>query len=326
MNTDDLAQFDSDIEAYAAVSRPFLNSVLVLHHGRGISEHYWRGFSATSHQPIFSVTKSVVSALVGLALADGKLTLCDTLEQWFPEAEFAPRSYAPSVTVQHLLTMTAGFQKLNGRIAAADSIPVLLKRESAYMPGEQFQYSNEDVDLLVAVLERAIGESAIEYAYRRLFTPLGIWCDIPKSSRKRLWKVDRQGRAKGGHGLHLTTQELARFGQLYLQAGKWQGEQLLPTDFVAASTTAQVAGSYPEFVKYGYLWWVTSDNEGRRTFFASGAGGQYVYVHPAMDMVTVITSTLKNADGRPRRVMVVKMAMRLIASNESKESNSRSED
>jgi CubicO group peptidase (beta-lactamase class C family) len=313
MNSDDLAQFDAEIDAYAAANRPFLNSVLVLHCGTTISEHYWRGFSATSYQPIFSVTKSVVSALVGLALGDGKLTLCDTLAQWFPEAEFAARSYAPSVTVKYLLTMTAGFRKLTGRIASSDAIPVLLKRESAFMPGEQFQYSNEDVDLLVALLERAMGESAIEYAYRRLFMPLGIWCGIPKSGRKRLWKVDRQGRAKGGHGLHLTTVELALFGQLYLQGGKWQGEQLLPADFVAASTTAQVTGSYPEFVKYGYLWWITSDNQGRRTFFASGMGGQYVYVHPALDMVVVMTSTSK-ANGRPRRVMVVKMAMRLIES------------
>jgi CubicO group peptidase (beta-lactamase class C family) len=315
MNSDALAQFDAEISGYAASNRPYLNSVLVFHHGTPISEHYWNGFAATSYQHIFSVTKSFVSALVGLAVGDGKLTLGDTLAQWFPEAEFAPGSYAASVTVQHLLTMTAGFRKLIGRIPTADAIPVLLRRESAFLPGEQFQYSNEDVDLLVALLERALGESAIEYVHRRLFTPLGIWRGVPKSSRKQLWKVDRKGRAKGGHGLHLTTRELALFGQLYLQGGCWQGQQLLPADFVAATTTAQVAGAYPEFVKYGYLWWITSDNQGRRTFFASGAGGQYVYVHPALDMVVVMTATFK-ADGRPRRVMVVKMAMRLVERTE----------
>jgi len=318
MNAEALARFDAEIEAYAASSRPFLQSVLIVHRGKPIAEHYWRGFAPTSHQPVYSITKSVVSALIGMALAEGKLTLTDTIAQWFPEIDFAPEAHAASVTIRHLLTMTAGFQELDGKIASNDPIPTLLKRPPAAVPGEKFHYSNDDVDLLIPILERAVGESALDYAHRRLLTPLGIWGDITKSYRKRLWKTDKQGHVRGSRGLHLTTHELAAFGQLYLQGGQWQGEQLLLPEFVAASTTAQVSGGYPERVKYGYLWWVSVDSEGRPAFFASGAGGQYVYVLPSHNLIVVITSTLKNMDGRPHRVMIVRLVNNLITENSSR--------
>jgi CubicO group peptidase (beta-lactamase class C family) len=208
--------------------------------------------------------------------------------------------------------MTAGFQKPSGRIASDDPTAALLKRESAFAPGEKFHYSNDDVNLLAILLERAVGESLLDYAHKRLFAPLGIWRDVPKSNRKRLWKVDKQGHAKGGYGLHLTTRELMLFGQLYLQSGRWQDEQLLPADYVTASTTAQVVGSYPEFVKYGYLWWVATDSAGHPAFFASGLGGQYVYVLPALDLVVVITSSSKNGKGLHHRVMITRLATNLV--------------
>ena len=315
IDTPDVTQFDAELDAYAALSRPSLNSVLVLQQGRVLSEHYWRGFSTKSYQPIYSITKSVVSALVGCAIADGKLTLSDTLAYWFPEFDFASHSRTASVTVQHLLTMSAGFQKPVGRIPSDNLIPSLLGRKSASVPGEKFHYVNEDVDLLAILLERAIGEPVTEYAVRRLFSPLGIWRDVPKSNRKRLWKTDRQGHAKGGAGLHLSTPELALLGQLYLQNGRWEDVQLLPVDYVTATTSPQSSGGYPERLKYGYLWWIATDYRGNRAFFASGAGGQYVYVQPADNLVTVITTTLKRQDGRPHRVTVVRLINKLILSH-----------
>ncbi|MCA9906786.1 MAG: serine hydrolase, partial [Anaerolineae bacterium] len=195
---------------------------------------------------------------------------------------------------------------------SGDPNTALLQRGGVNTPGEKFRYANEDVDLLIPILERAAGVPAMDYAHTRLFVPLGIWRNVAKSSRKRLWKTDKQGHVKGSQGLHLMTHELAAFGQLYLQGGRWQNEQLVPAEFIAASTTAQVTGGYPERVKYGYLWWVSVDSEGRAAFFASGAGGQYLYVLPALELIVVITSALKNLAGFAHRVMIVRLATDLI--------------
>lgn len=311
MSEINLAQYEAELDAYAATSRPPLNSVLVMQHGTPISEHYWRGFSAISYQHIYSVTKSFVSALVGVAVGDGKLNRSDTLADWFPEIGLGPQSHAASVTLRHLLTMTAGFSK-SSKLASGDRILSLVMRDPAFPPGEHFHYSNDDVDLLASLLERAIGDSLIEYAHQRLFTPLGIWSDIPKSRRKRLWKVDRQGHPRGAFGLHLTAPEMATFGQLYLQSGKWQDVQLIPQTFIEASTMSQTTAGYPERVDYGYLWWVSTDREGRRAFFSSGAGGQYIYIHPDLELVVVITATFKNQDGRPHCVMVMRLVNKLL--------------
>jgi CubicO group peptidase (beta-lactamase class C family) len=306
MTPEALAQFDSKITAYSEMSRPFLQSVLVLHCGNVISEHYWRGFAESSYQPVYSITKTVVSSLIGIALGDGKLSLSDTLANWFPELALPPEAHAASVTIHHLLSMSAGFQELSGRVMAQDSIPSYLRRAGVSAAGETFRYASEDVDILAAVLERAVGEPAIDYAQKHLFKPLGIWPEIPKSFRKRLWKTDKQKRIRGALGLQLRSREMANFGQLYLQKGNWEGEQLLPAEFVAASTSPQSSGGYPERVKYGYLWWISTDREGRSAFFASGAGGQCIYVLPALELVIAFTSTLKNMDGRPHRVSIVR--------------------
>lgn len=312
MSADILTRMLEQVEAYAKFSRPPLHSFLVQQRGAIAAECYWWGYSATSYQPVFSVTKSVISALACLAIGDRKLALTDTLTQWFPE--YAAGTDAGAITVQHLLTMTSGFAPLKAKLGGDDTLAGLVRRPLATPPGEQFHYDNEAVDLLVAVIERAVGEPTLDYACRRLFAPLGIWQGVTKSQRRRLWQVDRQGRVKGGHGLHLTAREMAASGQLYLQCGKWQGEPLIPAELVGASTTEQAAGGYPEFVKYGYLWWITSDSGGRSVFYASGRGGQYIYVVPALDLIMVCVSTSRNADGRPHRVMLARLATQFALS------------
>ena len=295
------------IETYASRNRPVLRSVLVLHRHTVIVERYWSGFNATSTQPIYSITKSVTSALVGLALADGKLRLSDTLARWFPEVTMGP--YAASVTIHHLLTMTAGFDRARGKGYASNPIGALLRRRAAAKPGQKFRYTDDDPDLLIAIIERAVGEPALDYARQRLFDPLGIWNDVSKSQQKRRWVVNKQGHIRGGYGLHLTTRELASFGQLYLEGGA----PLLPADFVAASTTVQAAGGSPLFVKYGYLFWVSTDSAGRSLFFAAGRGGQCVCVVPALDLVMVIT-TFSNGDSGSHRVMITRLVTPFIES------------
>ncbi|MBK8022430.1 MAG: serine hydrolase [Chloroflexi bacterium] len=297
-------------DAYAKYCRPPVHTFLVQHRGEIVAERSWWGYTPTSTQPVFSITKSVVSALVGIALGDGKLALSDTLGQWFPE--LPAESPSRAITVEHLLTMTGGFVPLKARLTGDDPLPALLNRPLNDPPGQQFHYDNEAVDLLAVLVERAVGEPALDFAVRRLFTPLGIWSDVPKSGRRRLWQADRQKRVLGGYGLHLTTHEMAAFGQLYLQRGCWQGQQIVPVEYVAASTSVQSAGGYAEMVKYGYLWWVTSDRSGHAAFYASGRGGQYIYVVPALELVVVITSTARSADGRAHRVTRSRLAVQYV--------------
>lgn len=309
------AKLIEQIEAYASVSRPSLSSVLVQYRGEVLVERYWQGFAATSYQPVFSITKSVVSALVGLALADGKLSLSDTLAHWYPEIALGSRSR--SITIQHLLTMTAGFEPLKRKPdITSDPIQMLLERPLASTPGQKFHYSNEDPDLLVDILSRAVGQPIFVYPQERLFAPLGIWEGVPKSYRKRLWKTNKQDHIRGGFGLHLTTRELASFGQLYLQGGRWHGDQLLPTDYVSASTSVQASGGQPEGLPYGYLFWIATTNSNQAAFFASGMGGQYVYVVPALDLVVVITTPVEG-DGRSHRVMITRLVMKFLESETS---------
>ena len=307
MNTSLLIE---QLEAYAKYSRPPLHSFLMMYRGANVVECGWLGYSATSYQPVFSVTKSIVSALIGLVISDGKLALSDTLSQWFPELPAG--SETGLITVQNLLTMTTGFAPLKKKLSGSDPTAALLNRPLATPPGVQFRYDNEALDLLIEIIARAVGEATIGYAYDRLFAPLGIWQDILKTRRKRLWKTNKKGSIKGGYGLHLTPREMAVFGQLYLQGGQWQGQQIIPADYVAASTTAQTLGGYPESLRYGYLWWISSDSDGRTTFFAGGHGGQYIYIVPALGLVVVCTSTTKNADGRSHRVMLARMATQFI--------------
>jgi CubicO group peptidase (beta-lactamase class C family) len=315
MAAKDPEQLVEEIEAYAANSRPPLHSFLVLHRGKLLAERYWCGFAPTSHLHVYSVTKSFVSALVGLALADGKLALSDTLAEWFPEVSL--EGEAASVTIRHLLTMTAGFEQHREKLASSEPLMLLLRRRSVSPPGDAFGYNNEDPSLLVGIIERAVGEPALDYAQRRLFAPLGIWQDVPKSQRKRLWKTDKQGRIKGGYGLHLMSREMAIFGQLYAQGGTWEGTQLIPADYVMESTSAQAPGGWPERVRYGYYWWVLTDSTGHPAFFASGMGGNYIYVVPALDLVVVITSEARILNPGPHRVMAARIATRFITSQEA---------
>lgn len=305
MSTDPYAQLIEGAEAYAKFGHPPVHSFLVLHHGEIAAERYWWGYAPTSYQPMFSVTKSVLSAVVGLALGDGKVALADTMAKGFPD--LVPNPDVGAITVEHLLTMTAGFAPLKGKSPGDDSTTANLNRPLAAPPGENFYYDNDAPDLLVALVEQSVGERFLDYAQRRLFAPLGIWQDVPKSQRRRLWQVDRQNRPKGAYGLHLTTREMAAFGRLYLQCGRWADVPILPADYVTASTTAHADGGYPEFVSYGYLWWVVQGGD-FPAFYASGMGGQYIYVVPALDLVAVITSTARNADGRKHRTMLARLA------------------
>jgi CubicO group peptidase (beta-lactamase class C family) len=260
----------------SAVDTSGITSVLVAKHGRVLRESYYDGVKATDRLPMFSVTKSVVSALVGIALAERRLRSVDErLVDFFPGAD-------RRIRLRHLLSMTAGYgRQLN--FGDTDGA-TLAERPLVNVPGVTFNYDSGSSDLLAANLTHVTHMSVAEYAQRRLFTPMRI--------RDVRWPG-----AHGGSGLLLRPRELLRFGQLYLDDGAWNGRQIVPAGWVRTSTRShvRVAPQRGPIGGYGYDWWVDS---GRTPFFAAhGYLGQVLVVFPRLDEVVVVTSQHEDFGG-----------------------------
>jgi CubicO group peptidase (beta-lactamase class C family) len=307
------------IQGNVASIYPQVRSVLVVRHGYLVYERYWQGVTAADGDDVYSVTKSVVSALVGIALGEGKLkgldqTVGELLARHLPtDAD----SRLARVTLQQLLTMTSGLAgddpslggdpRVSARQGASrDWVRHILGRRLATTPGTSFAYSSATSQLLSAIVADATGQGTLAFARARLFGPLGIasarapepvFVAHPSQAALKAyerapvaWPTDPQGYHLGFGGLKLPSRDLAKFGYLYLNGGRWDTTQVVPADYVAASTRPHSTPP-PDFPaeSYGYQWWVTSQ-AGHPSFLAVGNGGQLIQVIPDLDLVVVITS------------------------------------
>jgi CubicO group peptidase (beta-lactamase class C family) len=295
---------------------PQVRSVLVIRHGYLVYERYWHGFTASDGHDSRSVTKSFVSALVGIALRDRHLESLDqTVEELL--ADHLPANADPRLrkaTVKQLLAMTSGLagddsslggdDKISDRmLSSPDWIRHTLGRRLETNPGERFAYSSATSHLLSAIVADATGQSTLAFARAELFGPLGIATDHALELTVNHWPLtqaeletfeqatvawprDPQGYHSGGGGLKLPARDLAKLGYLYLNGGRWDSIQVVPADYVSASTRPQ---SDPGVGDYGYQWWIT-DDYGYDSFRAQGYGGQIIQVIPDLDLVVVITS------------------------------------
>ncbi|MDQ3043592.1 MAG: beta-lactamase family protein [Chloroflexota bacterium] len=266
---------------------PDATGLVVVRNGAIVFERSYGDFAPDDAVKIRSVTKSVISALVGIAVADGLLSLDQTLGALIPE-RIPPGAdlRAADITVESLLTMTSGLTWELGTdysriIASDDWVALTLSQPIVAAPGEVYVYNSGGSHLLSVILAEVTGQDTADYAKERLFDPLGI--------EPGAWLHSPQGEAGGGFGLELTPRDLATFGQLYLNGGVWEGEQLVPAEYVAASTTVQSAGDATGGTPYGYQWWVTGVY-GYDAYFALGFGGQYLYVVPALNLVVVVVA------------------------------------
>lgn len=192
-----------------------------------------------------------------------------------------------------------------GRIMLSDDVvEASIGQPMAKEPGEEFNYNEGGSHLLSAVLTKTTGQSALAYAHENLFGPLGIdsapdaTIEADPANLQRferagfVWADDGRGHSMGGFGLKLTTRDMAKLGYLYLQDGRWEESQIVPRGYLRASTREQVETEVETgygTAGYGYLWW-TREVEGYRAFYASGYGGQFIYVIPELDLVAVIVS------------------------------------
>jgi CubicO group peptidase (beta-lactamase class C family) len=266
---------------------PTLYSLLIIRNGYVALEEHYRGHKPGDLYSVRSVTKSVTSALIGIAcqahyLAGLDQTVAELLPEYFG-VDDEPRKL--QMTIKDLLTMQAGLQwgpPNEWRFYQyADWVAFALKRPMSASPGTQFMYNTGASQVLAAIATKTTGMTMAAFAQERLFRPLGI--------RAYEWETDPQGITIGGFGLSLMVEDLAKFGYLYLHNGQWDGQQIVPTAYVQASTTAWSAGGFPEESGYGYQWWVTEE-AGYHAFFAAGYGGQYLYVVPELDAIVVTTA------------------------------------
>jgi CubicO group peptidase (beta-lactamase class C family) len=273
--------------------------MLVASHGYLVFERYYGEYGPSSFFNMASITKSVLSALTGIALRDGLLKALDyPLADTFPEAD-------PRITLRHLLSLTAGWKY---REYGPELAPVAerLAQPLTTAPGERFCYEENAPHLLSAILSRLAGMSLAEYARRELFEPLGVWREMERwrdapgtvnpagrwPADGLPWKCDAEGVSTGGVGLHLTLRDLARFGLLYASGGVWEARQLIPPDYLRESTRAQSRGGSPMWMPYGWLWWIPAWHRGS-PLLAAGWGGQRLYVNKTLDLVTAVVCAYK---------------------------------
>ncbi|HEX5740485.1 MAG TPA: serine hydrolase [Pilimelia sp.] len=271
-------------------ARPGMRSLIVLRRGRLVYERYFHGAGPRHSANVHSASKSMLGALLGIAIHRGHLP-----GPGAPVADYLP-GYLPAgspkrrITVGDLVTMSSGLawteDVTEHRVArTADWVRAILGQP--YRPGRRFTYSTGNTHVLSAVLRRATGMSTCAFARRYLFRPLRITAER--------WARDPQGVHAGGFNLYLTPRELAKFGQLYLDGGRWAGRQVVPAATVARSRVPvhrRVAGA-PGF-GYGAGWWLTRVG-GHPMAVAWGWGGQYVCVLPTLRLVVGTTQQTRAA-------------------------------
>ena len=268
-----------------------MHSFMLVRHGHVVAEGWWAPYAADEPHELYSLSKSFTSTAVGLAVSDGKLSLDDPVLKFFPdEAPANPGKNLQSMRVRDLLRMCSGQRDEDLRLfpfrSQADLVRIFLEMPVPDKPGSHFVYNTPATYMLSAIVQKVTGQTVLDYLRPRLFDPLGI----PNPT----WEASAQGIPFGGFGLSLRTEEIARFGQLYLQKGRWLGRQLVPSGWVDAATSLQASnGSDPASdwdQGYGYQFWRC-----RHGFYrGDGAFGQFCVVMPEFDAVMVITSATKD--------------------------------
>jgi CubicO group peptidase (beta-lactamase class C family) len=273
-------------------SRNEMHGFMFLRHGKVIAEGWWNPYAPSLKHTMYSLSKSFTSTAVGLAVTEGRLKITDKILSFFPE--YAPdtaSAYLRDLTVRDLLTMSVG--------QAPDPTGLIVTRDSNWIrgflalpiinrPGSTFLYNSMASYMLSAIVQKVTGQKVFDYLAPRLFQPLGI--------EGIDWETDPLGINTGGWGLRLKTEDMAKFGQLYLQKGKWKDRQIIPQSWVEEATSFKILQS-PEVPKpkrdssdwlqgYCYQFWRCRNN----CFRGDGAFGQYIIVMPDEDAVVAITS------------------------------------
>lgn len=276
----------ADYVALLAEPAFHVDSLLLVRNGYIVAEACYHPYECGTKRHTYSVSKSLISALIGVAIKQGDIESIDKpVLDFFPDMPIANvDERKKALTLRHLLTMTSGLacdwafgtSVDNAMRASRDWAQFALSLPMMAEPGVEFHYCNANAHILSAVITQQTGMSALEYARSHLFAPLGI--------TDAAWTSSPTGISHGAGELQLTPRDMAKIGYLYLRRGEWAGQQLIPAEWVTTSTTERVP--YLPDYGYGYMWW-TLDSLGMS--MAIGFGGQYIWLLPRLDLVVVIT-------------------------------------
>jgi len=271
-------------------SKNEFHSLMILRHGKVIAEGWWNPYRPDLRHTMYSTSKSFTSTAVGFAVTEGKIKLSDKVISYFPDD--LPDTVSPALaalTLKDLITMSVG-QKPDPTFKTMQSdnwAKYFLSLPIVDTPGKVFLYNSISPYMLSAIVQKVTGKKIIDYLRPRLFEPLGI--------EGVDWEISPQGINSGGWGLRVKTEDMAKFGQMYLQKGVWKGKQILPKSWVEEATTfkidqapkmAQASRDSNDWAQgYCYQFWRCRHN----AFRADGAFGQYIVMMPDQDAVVIIT-------------------------------------
>jgi CubicO group peptidase (beta-lactamase class C family) len=275
----------------AAKSKHEFHSMMLLRHGKVIAEGWWNPYKPELKHTLYSTSKSFTATAVGFTVAEKKLTVEDKVISFFPDA--LPDTVSPylaDLKIKDLLSMSAGMNPdPTFKVATSDNwVKAFLSTPIKDKPGTKFVYNSVATYMLSAIVQKVTGEKVVDYLKPRLFEPLAI--------EGVDWEVDPQGINCGGWGLRVKTEDLAKFGELFLQKGKWNGKQVLPSSWIDEATSLKIyqepdarqsKKDSSDWVQgYCYQMWRCRHN----CFRGDGAYGQFIIVMPDQDAVLAITA------------------------------------
>jgi CubicO group peptidase (beta-lactamase class C family) len=290
-------RFDFTAAVAAAESMPRMHSLLVSWHGSLVLERYFHGKTRNDNANLKSASKSVISALVGIAIGRGLIEGVDEpIADFFPSTRPGERLASKGkITIGNLLSMQAGLETTSNRnygawVLSSDWVEAALEQPFVEPPGTRMIYSTGNTHLLSAILAKAAGKSTLEFAREALSRPLGFELDP--------WPRGPKGIYFGGNDMEMTPRQMLAFGRLYLNGGRAGARRVVPAEWIAASLEPRVESTREEGRYYGYGWWIR-DFAGFNSPFAWGYGGQFIVLVPDLDLVVVATSS--STPGADRR-------------------------
>ena len=281
--------------ARAAAELPRLHSLLVSRRGEPVLEYHARGVRASQPVNIKSAAKSVISALVGVAIDRGLIkSVREPIARYFPQLRRDPDPRKQQITIEDLLTMRAGLESTSGQnygrwVASGNWVAFALGRPLLADPGTSMQYSTGTSHLLSAIITRVSKTSTWEFAQRTLGRPLKI--SIPQ------WTRDPQGIYLGGNDMLMTPRQMMAVGELYRNGGRAGSVQVVPSAWVETSCVPRTTSVFDPGREYGYGWWI-DEYAGHQSCFAWGFGGQYIMVFRDLGLTVVVTSSTTVSDER----------------------------